>query len=187
VAVAYASLATVPRLFYPATVDLDHFSPRNWSPFRLPSTGQNPDHRRESISEAIAFAFGMYRAACESGKEVPVHALARYAALTVKSGACFSGTNRRDITAQHRCTSLATTADTLLPDRKAHWPIPDQVAFRLDWLNFTRYCSRKDRFIMDLLAAGYRRNEVARRLNVSAPRITQRMNQVHSRWQAFQA
>jgi DNA-binding transcriptional LysR family regulator len=40
---------------------------------------------------------------------------------------------------------------------------------------------------MDMLVAGYRRNEVARRLRITPPAITQRMQAVRNRWQAFQA
>mgnify|MGYP001768394256 CR=1 FL=1 len=85
-----------------------------------------------------------------------------------------------------RFSSVTRSGVSLLPDRKGHWPVCDQVAFRMDWSNFTAQCSWKNRVIMDMLAAGYRRNEVARRLSITPPAITQRMNALHHRWQSYQ-
>jgi hypothetical protein len=156
---------------------------------------EKPEQRSESVSEAIAFAFVMYKSARESGKQLDARPLAHYAALRVKSGARFCGTHRLDATNSQTlhgrrpfdCRSLAQTSETLIADRKGHWPVSDQVAFRIDWTEFSKQCSRRDRFIMSRLAAGYRRNEVAQELDVTPPAITQRMNQVRHRWQAFQA
>ncbi len=154
---------------------------------------EKPEQRSESASEAIAFAFAMFKSAFEAGKQVDVRPLARYAALTVKSGARFSGTRRLDATncqtrggqGVRRCSSLEETPESVVTDRKGHWPVSDQVAFRMDWTAFANRCSRKERLIMNRLAAGYRRNEVAEELDVTPPAITLRMNQLHRRWCAF--
>jgi len=161
--------------------------------------GENPDQRSEMVSEAIAFSFAMYKRAREAGKDVDLRPLARYSSLHVMSGARFAGSNRRDVTCTrwrkpraHKQVSPFSqlppeNTEFLLPDRRAHWPVPDQAAFRIDWSEFTSRCSRQNRLIMRLLAAGYRRNEVARRLRITPPAITQRMQAVRNRWQAFQA
>ena len=160
---------------------------------------ENPDHRSESVSEAIAFSFYIYKTARENGKQVHVCPLARCASLHVLSGERLAGTNRKDVASRHGRRAKAgkmmtpfsmlppESTEHLLPDRKSHWPVPDQAAFRIDWSEFTSRCSRRDRFIMDMLVAGYRRNEVARRLRITPPAITQRMQAVRNRWQAFQA
>lgn len=156
--------------------------------------GERPEQRSESVSEAIAFAFKMFKAARESGKDVNVHPLARYAAITVKSGERFAGSHRLDATNCRTrrgpratlCKSLTRAVESLIPDRKSHWPVSDQVAFRIDWSQFMGQCSRKDRLAVDLLAAGYRKHEVARHMNVSPSAVSQRTNQLHHRWQAFQ-
>lgn len=128
-----------------------------------------------------------------------VHPLARFSSLHVLSGARFAGTNRLDVTSTRYRKPRARkqvspfsqlppeTTEFLLPDRKAHWPVSEQAAFRIDWSEFSSRCSRQSRLIMRLLAAGYRRKEVARRLRITPPAITQRMQAVGNRWQEFQA
>ena len=156
---------------------------------------QAAEQHSESVSEAIALAFAMYKSSREAGKEFHVYPLARYAALNVQFGTRCAGTRRRDVYGSLRgqsgrrlihLGSGGGMADSLLPDRKAHWPILDQVAFRIDWSAFTAECSRRELFIMDLLAAGYRRHEVADPLNVTPSGLSRRMSRVRQRWQAFQ-
>lgn len=160
---------------------------------------ENPHQRSESVSEAIAFAFNIFKTARENGKQVDVHPLARYASLHVQSGERLAGTNRKCVDSKHGRRAKAgkmmtpfsmlppESTEHLLPDRKSCWPVSDQVAFRIDWSEFTSRCSRQNHLIMRLLAAGYRRNEVARRLRITPPAITQRMQAVRNRWQVFQA
>jgi hypothetical protein len=155
---------------------------------------EKPEQRSESVSEAIAFAFKIYKSARESGKQIDYRPLAYFAAGHVKSGARFAGTRRLDATNTRtrnrpraiRCKSLSRAAESLVPDRKARWPVSEQVAFRLDWSEFMNQCSRKDRIAVDLLAAGYRKHEVARQMNVTPSAVTQRTNHLQNRWQAFQ-
>jgi hypothetical protein len=169
---------------------LPHLRRLLWCSFRY----EKPEQCSESVSEAIAFAFKIYKSAREFGKDVDVRPLARFAALHVKSGARFAGTHRLDATNSRtrngpraiQCRPLTGALESVLPDRRGHWPVSDQVAFRMDWSAFMSRCSRKDRLAVDLLAAGYRKNEVARRMKVTPSAVTQRTNQLRNRWQAFQ-
>jgi hypothetical protein len=72
----------------------------------------------------------------------------------------------------------------LLADRRS--AVPDLVAFRVDWSAFLAGQADRTRTAMSMLAEGYRRSEVADRLGVTRPAITQRMNKAQREWERFQ-
>lgn len=73
--------------------------------------------------------------------------------------------------------------DHLLHDRRT--PPPDQVAFRIDWSEFLAEQSDRTRRAIGLLAAGYKRSEVADTLGVTRPAVTQRIDRVRRDWEKF--
>jgi hypothetical protein len=72
----------------------------------------------------------------------------------------------------------------LLEDHRT--PIPDQVAFRVDWSMFLARQTNRTRQIIAMLAAGHRRCEVAETFGVTSPALTQRMNRLRREWMTFQ-
>ena len=73
----------------------------------------------------------------------------------------------------------------LLEDRRT--PVPDQMAFRIDWSVFLSQQTDRVRQMVGLLAAGHRRCEVADKLGITGSAITQRMARVQRDWEKFQS
>ena len=73
----------------------------------------------------------------------------------------------------------AVVADT-------HTPVPEQVAFRIDFPTWLKTQTERNRRIAEALALGHTTGEVARRFNVSPGRISQLRKQFCQSWQEFQ-
>ena len=65
-------------------------------------------------------------------------------------------------------------------------PVPDQVAFRVDFPDWLKSQTQRNRRIAEALAVGSTTGEVARRFKVSSGRISQLRQQFHQSWQEFQ-
>ena len=85
----------------------------------------------------------------------------------------------------HESEEGAVFAELLRSDRNG-WEIGDQVAFRLDWHRFLGDQSKRARQICALLGQGYSRVEVAARMHVSCPTITQSTARIRKEWETFQ-
>jgi len=167
--------------------------------------------REEAIAEAVAGALVNYRIAERHGKAntVTPGTLARFAVLHVRNGRHVGSScdGKRDVmsrTAQRRYGFRVHT----LPDARVHgydcmkdptlpvWkavlmddrrtPVPDQVSFRRDWSSFLAKQSDRTRTALAMLGAGFKQNEVAERLNVTAPAICQRIKKARREWISFQ-
>jgi len=68
----------------------------------------------------------------------------------------------------------------------ARTPVPDQVAFRIDFPNWLKSQTKRNRRIAEALAVGGTTGEVARRFKLSSGRISQLRQQFHQSWQEFQ-
>ncbi len=69
-------------------------------------------------------------------------------------------------------------------DRRWRWPIVAYVGTRLDWQQFLRCCSPRDRRIVNLRQQGYQQAEIAARLRVSSSAVCQRLRALRRRWDA---
>ena len=65
-------------------------------------------------------------------------------------------------------------------------PVPDQVAFRIDFPEWLSQLSRRDRRIAESLAQGQTTSAVARRFRLSRGRVSQIRRELHDSWQTFQ-
>jgi hypothetical protein len=65
-------------------------------------------------------------------------------------------------------------------------PVPDQVAFRLDFPAFLQTLTERDRRMALALAEGHQARDVAHRFGVSPGRVTQLRQQWRREWHAFQ-
>jgi hypothetical protein len=157
----------------------------------------SPADREEVEAEAVAAAFRSYVQLKEQGKDPTVFPtmLACFAALRVKQGRRLGGRrDTRDVLSYRaqksrgfRVISLdakeARLAEALRDDTRT--PIPEQVAFRVDfpaWLNTMR---ARDRQMVLALASGDQATEVARRFKLSAGRVTQLRQEWQREWQIF--
>jgi len=64
-------------------------------------------------------------------------------------------------------------------------PVPDQVAFRIDFPAWLRLQTKRNRRIAEALAVGNTTGEVARRFKLSPARISQLRQDFHQSWQEF--
>jgi len=71
----------------------------------------------------------------------------------------------------------------LVPDRDR--PVPDQVAFRVDFGEWLNRQSPRDREMMALLAAGERPGDVARKLGFTQAVVSQRREKWRKSWGTF--
>ena len=169
---------------------------------RLAFCRLRPELKEELVAEAVANAFCHFSRLVRAGKEGLAYAtpLANYAIRQVIAG-------RRVGSKQNLCDVSSVVAQrrqgfTLrtLPSESSEpniWseiladdtltPVPDQVAFRLDFPAWLRIQNRRKRELAKFLAVGNTATEAARRFRVSLPRISQIRNELRVSWQEFQA
>ena len=73
--------------------------------------------------------------------------------------------------------------EAVVPDDSR--PVPEQVAFRIDFPAWLATYSERDRKIAEALSIGERTMDVAKRFGLSQGRISQMRNEFHDDWLAF--
>ncbi len=159
-------------------------------------------HREEAIAEALAAAFVSYVRLKAQGKD-PVRAfpclMATFGVLHVKSdrhvGNASSSKDVLSLKAQRRHGFQVKSLDDLRHGRAEGWqealrdntatPIPDQVAFRIDFGTFLRCLTKRDRWLIEFLAVGNSGTQAADRFNLTQGRITQLQRQWCWEWYAL--
>ena len=125
--------------------------------------------------------------------------LASYAAKAVKSGRRVTGQEPdRDVLSplaqMRRCFVVSTLPEcgTLSGNPLAEalqdntqTPVPDQVAFRLDFPAWLNTLSDRDRRVVEDLLASERTGAVARKHGLSPGRVSQLRREFRRRWQHF--
>jgi hypothetical protein len=159
-----------------------------------------PQSREEAVCSVLAEAYCAYRRLVELGKQDVAYAipLARFAVARYRAGRCIGNRlNSLDVSAfvaqRRRGFSLCSLdpADTssrwadVLADNTLT-PIPDQVAFRLDFPAWLRGLNRRDRQLVRFLALGNTTTEAARQFGLTRGRISQLRSELRASWQAFQ-
>lgn len=163
----------------------------------------SPADREEAVAEAVAAAFISFRQlkarGIDAAKEFP-SMIATFAAKHVRNGRHVGGhSSSRDVLsklAQRRRgfkvepLPIATRRpyddvygavngqrdmdayeERLAENRRT--PVPEQVAFRIDFKQFVRSLSARDRRLARYLSLGHRAKDAARRFKMSAGRVTQ--------------
>lgn len=159
-----------------------------------------PHQREDCIAEAVALAWKWFRRLVEKGKDPSAFpsAIATFAARAVRSGRRLVGMEKpKDVlspVAQRRGFSVSPLPNTsslngnvfgeALQENTVS-PIPDQVAFRLDFPSWR--CSRcdRDQRLIDALILGERTLDVARKHGLSPARVSQLRHEFHDDWLAF--
>ncbi len=156
--------------------------------------------REEAVQETVANAFVAYARLAERGREHVAFAvpLSRYAIKQVCVGRRVgTSTNSRDLmaspTRQDRprrvfhghCPDQWQTLLATGPGRRCGTPA-EQAAFRIDFRTWLRTLPARHRRLALLLARGERPGQIAKRLGVTPPRVTQIRRALCQRWQQFQ-
>jgi hypothetical protein len=159
------------------------------------------EEKEELVEECLANAFRAYVRLLELGKEDLIYpsVLAKFAVKQVRCGRRVGGhLNSNDILsgyAQLRRNIVLERLDYYDPEAKA-WraavvedpstPIPEQVAFRIDFPAWLQQHQSPKRRVAEALALGYTTKEAAKRFNVSPGRISQLRRDFEKSWQEFQ-
>jgi hypothetical protein len=189
-------------------------SPRVERHARVAFRHLDDEARAEAVAEAVAAAFAAHVRLKARGRDPAAFPsrLATFAVLHVKNGRHVGGhRSARDVLsrqAQQRrgflVTSLPASASTC-DSRYAEvhgrherdtleecWrddtqtPVPDQVAFRLDFPAFLQTLTERDRQMALALAEGHAAQQVAGRFGLTPGRVTQLRQQWQRAWLVFQ-
>lgn len=161
----------------------------------------DPDAKAEAVQEAVANACVAFARLVERGKESLAFGtvLARFAIGQVRAGRRVGGKqNIKDILStqfqkrQNFCVECLDRFDlakecwqeAVIEDRRT--PILDQVWFRIDFPEWLKTLSWKNRKIAQALAAGHRTIDVAQSWGLSLGRISQLRRELFDSWQRFQ-
>jgi hypothetical protein len=167
---------------------------------RLTFRRQRQELKEDLVAETVANAFGHFSRLVRAAKADLAYAtpLANYAIRQVladrRIGTKVSCRDVSSVVAQRRrgfdlehlpsngsrsniwCEILAD--DTLTP-------VPDQVAFWMDFPIWLKIQNRRKRKLAKFLAAGNSATQAAQRFCVSIPRISQLRSKLQASWQAF--
>ena len=159
-------------------------------------------HRKaELLAEMAALSWRWFLRLVRRGKDVLQFAgsLAVYAARAISSGRRVCGQERaRDAMSGSTQRKRGFTVGSLpegsiaaegpfaeaLQDNTVS-PVPDQVAFRVDFPAWRRTRSERDRRVIDSMMGGESTAVLARLFNVSAARISQMRREFHEDWHSF--
>jgi hypothetical protein len=162
-----------------------------------------PDRKAELLAELRGLAWQWFVRLVRRGKQVLqfVSALATFAARAVNSGRRVCGHEKaKDVmspVAQKKhgfvvgrlpdfSTLNGTPLEEALHDNTVS-PVPDQVAFRLDFPAWRLSRCERDRRLIDTLMVGERTKAVGRKFGLSQGRISQKRRSFHEDWQRFTA
>jgi hypothetical protein len=159
-----------------------------------------PEAREDAVQEVIANAVVAFARLVELRKADVAYpsVLARYAAAQVRDGRRVGNRiNIREVLSPRAQKEKGFRVERLdrfdkeedqwieavIEDRRT--PVPDQVAFRLDFPAWLKRLSTRDRQIAETLALGHTTGEVAERFGLSPARISQLRRELHCSWLEF--
>ncbi len=159
------------------------------------------DKRDEAIAEMVALAWKWFVRLAEKGKdarEFPT-ALARFAAQAVHNSRRLTGMERMKDVLSPRAQQQHNFVVVSLPEGSSlngnvfdealidntQTPVPEQVAFRLDFPAWRLTRSDRDRRLIDDLMLGERTSAVADRHGLTAGRISQLRRDFSEDWRRF--
>jgi hypothetical protein len=162
---------------------------------------RRPEQKADLIAEVVALAWKWYVSLIERGKDPSrfPSALATFAARAVRSGRRLVGMEKPRDVLSPRSQHLHDFGVAKLPDFSTLGsnpleealqdntvsPVPDQVAFRLDFPAWRRTRCQRDRRIVDDLMRGERTLDVARKHGISPARVSQKRRDFHEDWRRF--
>lgn len=162
-----------------------------------------PVKKEEAVAEAVALAWKWFVRLVRRGKDVSgfVSTLAAFAAKAVRSGRRVCGMEKGKDVLSPRAQMRHGFTVSKLPDHSTletnplnealqdnrRSPVPDQVAFRLDFPRWLRSYSPRDRHIILAMTMNERTSELAVRFGLTPGRISQLRRSYHGDWERFTA
>jgi len=175
---------------------------------------KNAEKREEMIAEMVGLCWRWFLRLVQQGKDPTqfVSALAGYAARAVNNGRRIIGQEKaKDVmnpATQNRhgfkveCLHSSTCASheelySMPRGQELHdafeerlrdntmTPVPEQVAFRIDWPAWIITRTERDRRIVNDLMAGERTLDVSRKYKISPGRVSQLRQEFHDDWLHF--
>jgi hypothetical protein len=166
-----------------------------------------PHARADRVAETVALAWRHFAALARRGKkpEQFVTTLALRCSQAVKAGRRLVGCEtsqdvlspvarvRHGVSvtrlpdhdrAHDRHPLPAALAEALADNTKS--AVPEQAAFRVDFPRWRSSLRRRDRRVLDALAAGERTADAAKRFKISPGRISQLRREFEEGWEQFQ-
>jgi len=160
----------------------------------------NPESREELIQETIANAAVAFVRLFQQGKAQKAFptVLAHYAISQVREGRRVGGSLRiGEVLSRYaqrkkgfiverldrRDTATDQWNEAIVEDRRT--PVPDQVAFLIDFPNWLMRLSRRNRRIAEALAMGNSTSCVAKRFKLLPCRISQLRREFYRSWQEY--
>jgi DNA-directed RNA polymerase specialized sigma24 family protein len=172
------------------------------------------DAKQDAIQETIGLAWAWFCSLARRGKDATAFptVLASYAARAVRSGRRVCGRERKKdvlspvaqrehgFAVEHLPHATTTSHENLYAsphgqDRldafeerlrdNTQTPPDEQAAFRIDFPEWRRTHSERDRRLIDTLMLGERTQEVSRKFGVSEGRISQLRREFYEDWRRF--
>jgi hypothetical protein len=168
-----------------------------------------PHKKEEAIAEMIALAWKWFRRLTERGKDVSAFqmVLVYLVAKAVSSGrrvtrqesakdAMNPRTQQRhgfrvehfELPKCHRSNPLGQEMQNEMEERlceNTQTPVPEQAAFRIDWPEWMKTRTDRERRIIGDLMAGARTLDVSRKYGISPGRVSQLREKFHRDWLLF--
>jgi hypothetical protein len=156
--------------------------------------------RDDAIQEVIDNALLAYVRLVEQGKTDVAYptVLAKFGIAQYYDGRRVGGhLNVRDVLSQYAQRIKRFVVERLdrFNEEEGEWkeavvedhqtPVPDQVAFRIDFPAWLAILPRRDHRIAQTLAMGHSTGTVAKRFHVSDGRISQKRRELHDSWREF--
>jgi hypothetical protein len=162
---------------------------------------KNYQDQQEAVAEMVALCWKWFVRLAEQGKDAThfPSVLATFAARAVYNGRRLAGMSRaKDVLspaaqrrhgfAVGRLPDFSTLHGNLLTEAlqdNTRSPVPEQVAFRLDFPAWLATLGARNRSIAQDMAQGHRTGELAESYGLSPARVSQLRREFHRDWQIF--
>jgi hypothetical protein len=171
-------------------------TPELFSRFRVQFRYLDPERKDDATAEGLAIAWHSYLTARRKGKHLTPSTIVFYTAKAVLAGRRLAGATNLDALSETTLarqrlghtvslsgvTDLSTGFYQVFGDRRWRWPVVEVVGAKVDFADFERQCSHRDRKLMELKAAGWRVIDIADRMGVSPPAVCQRLVKLRKAW-----
>jgi DNA-directed RNA polymerase specialized sigma24 family protein len=162
---------------------------------------RDPEAREDLVQEVVANACVAFKALWDRGKQALAYptVLANYGIRQVRDHRRVGAKlNIKDVLSPYCQKHKGVVVERLdhFDEEENAWqeavvedtrttPVPDIVAFRVDFAAWLKSLRRRDRRIAESLALGNRTGDVAKRFKVSAGRVSQLRRELAESWRAF--
>ena len=161
---------------------------------------RDPEGREDAVNEVMANAVVAFARLVKLGKSHLAYptVLARYGVAQLREGRRVGNHLRvGEVLSEYAQRKKGFAVERLdrFDKESGQWieavvedsrtPVPDQVAFRIDFPAWLRLQTKRNRRIAEALAVGNTTGEVARRFKLSPARISQLRQDFHQSWQEF--